>query len=200
MKRTLLGFLVLLCLCLSCSRRQPASLLAQETGGAIPDFTAAVARGGSFHISEQRGRTVLVAFLQTQPDSGAGNPSRALVPLLLSMDHQYRNSGVDVIIVDATALAMEKDASQHRTAASNAPGMDRLLNTSYNWNLPVPLLADPAGSVARICGVSSAPTVLLVDPGGHIVQRWIGAQHPASVAAGIQQLVGGPMKDRPPLQ
>jgi hypothetical protein len=174
----------------------------REEGIQSADFRAASVRGGTFHMREHAGHAVLFAFLQTQPDSGLANPSRALVPMLLSLDRQYRKAGVDVVIVDATSLAEPvPDGSKQRAGArisGLAPPIDALLNTSYDWSLTIPLLADPDGALAKMYGVDRVPTLLLVDPAGRTVQRWIRWAHPASLAAAIQRIVGGPMSDRPP--
>lgn len=174
----------------------------RETGIQSADFQAPIVRGGTFHMREHAGRAVLFAFLQTQSDSGFANPSRALVPVILSLDRQYRKAGVDVVIVDATSLAEPVSGGSKQRAGAGisrlTPPTDALLNTSYDWSLTVPLLADPDGAVARMYGVDHVPTLLLVDAGGRTVQRWIDSAHPASLAAAIQQIVGGPMSNRPP--
>jgi hypothetical protein len=124
------------------------------------------------------------------------------------MDHQYRDSGLVIFIIDETILA---DFSLARVPAavgdhsgeqprqmSGEPSANALLNTTYDWNLTIPMLADPGADVARRYGVVTVPTLILVDAGGRITHRWTGIPHPGGLAAGIQQLVGGPMAHRPP--
>ncbi len=116
--------------------------------------------------------------------------------MLLSTDHQYRGVGVDVILIDETSLASAPDKASPQARAT--PSLESLINTSYDWSLTVPLLSDPGCAIARNFGVASVPVVLLVDPRGRIVKRWNGPIHPGAFAAGIQQIVGGPMQNRPP--
>jgi hypothetical protein len=158
-------------------------------------FSLPNVRGGEFSYPGSIHRNLLIAFLQTQPDIGSEhNPSRNVVPFLMSMDHQYRQvAALDIVIVDETVLA------DYPQVAGKFPSMDSLLNTSYDWALTVPLLADPKGEVARRYGVKRVPTIILVDSGGHIVERWEQIPHPGSLASGIQQLVGVPMARRPPV-
>jgi hypothetical protein len=61
-------------------------------------------------------------------------------------------------------------------------------------------LADPDGKIARALGVHQLPTVLLIDPDGEIVQQWTALRNPGALASGIQQLLGGVMKNHPPTQ
>jgi len=188
------------CMCLA-SRGQQPETRPHVTQAA--DFSTPIVRGGTFHMREHQGHVVLMAFLQTKPSMGRENPSRAVVPSLLSIDRQYRKSGVDVVIIDATALAganPDKN-TDHATgrASSKVPAADALLNASYDWRLTIPLLPDTNGAIARAYGVDCAPTILLVDRSGRIVERWTSVPHPGNMAAAIQQLVGGPMRDHPPM-
>lgn len=196
------GCLVLACLLCSCHQpSQPATAV---------DFSLPNVRGGVYDFRQNQGRALLLAFLQTQPDTGPENPSRAMVPALLSMDHQYHTFGLDTVIVDATTMASGRTGSATRSNSSGTseplqaprkfPSMDALLNTSYDWSLSVPLLADPDGKVARQYHVDSVPTMILVDANGHIGQRWTTPLHPGNLAAGIQQLMGGPMAKHPLLR
>jgi hypothetical protein len=157
------------------------------------DFNLTAARGGHFRLQSHTGRTVLLAFVRTHPDVDPTNASRALVPSLISMDRQYRVSGLDVAMIDETALA--RLAS---TPKASVPGIGALLNTSYNWSLTFPLLADPGSSVARAYAVSELPMIVLIGPQGQVWKCWKGQVHSASLAAEIQQLVGGPLARHPP--
>lgn len=159
----------------------------ERVGDTAVDFSLPNVRGGEFRYSPARHRNLLVAFLQTQPDMGSEhNPSRSAVPFLLSMDHQYRRAGLDVVIVDETALAT------YAPVAGKIPSMHALLNTSYHWALTIPLLADPDGKVAGMYGVKHVPTLILINSAGRIAERWDRMPHPGVLAWGIQRLVGGP--------
>lgn len=165
-----------------------------RVGDPAAAFALPNVRGGEFHYPTAEHHNLLIAFLQTQPDIGSEhNPSRSVVPFLMSMNHQYQHAGagVDVIIVDETALAT------YVPVAGKFPPMDTLLNTSYEWSLTVPMMADPKGEVARTYGVNKVPTIILIDSNGRIAQRWERMPHPGVLAWGIQQLVGGPMAGTP---
>lgn len=146
-----------------------------------PDLDLHLVRGGHFRLRDHRGQPVLLAFVQTQPDAGEGNPSRALVPQLASMDRQYRAAGLEVVLIDETRLARP-------TAA--APRREDLLNTTYDWSLQAPLAEDLDANVALSCGVKTVPTLVLIDRSGQIRDRWIGGVHPGDMAAAVQKAIG----------
>ena len=159
-----------------------------------PDFNLSAARGGQFRLQSHLGRAVLLAFVRTQPDVDPTNASRALAPSLISMDRQYKASGLNVVMIDETALA--RPPGKPEGAADL--GIGALLNTSYDWSLTFPLLADPGSSVAKAYGVSELPMIVLIDPKGRVWKCWKGQVHPSSLAADIQQVVGGPLAKHPP--
>jgi peroxiredoxin len=137
-----------------------------------PDFTLAQVRGGSFHLRAHLAQPILLAFLQTLPDT-ADTPSRGEVVSVMSMATQYAPRGLTVAVIDASELANVRTSD------------GALLNASYDWNLNVPLLEDRAGAVARLFGVSATPTLVLVGADGQIVQRWTGLVPPAELARGV---------------
>lgn len=162
---------------------------------AAPDFNLAAARGGSFRLQDHMGRAVLLAFLRTQPDVDPTNTSRALVPSLISMDRRYRDSGLNVAMVDETALARPENAPND----AGVPGIGALLNASYDWGLTFPLLADPGSKVAKMYGVNELPMIVLIGKKGQVWRCWKGQVHPANLTAGVQELVGGPITKHPPM-
>jgi len=107
----------------------------------------------------------------------------------MSVDHQYRTLGLDVVVIDATKLASPSDPQGAMPA--QVVSMETLMNTSYDWSLSIPLLADSDGKVARVYEVKQVPTLILVDATGRIAKRWTGTQHPGILAGEIQHLVGG---------
>jgi hypothetical protein len=154
-----------------CHRDQP--------GTALLDFMLPQVRGGVFHLRAEHPGAVLVAFLQTVPDT-ADTPSRQQVGFLLSMNHQYSGCGLKVVIVDTSGLV-----SRH------PPTRDALINASYDWQLDIPLLEDDDNRVAASWGVTEVPTLVLLASGGSEAQRWQGLTGPAILALGIAKVCGG---------
>jgi hypothetical protein len=165
----------------------------------LPDLTLENVRGGTFPLRVQPAQPLLLAFLQTVPDT-ASTPSRSQVVFLASMAYQYGSRGLRVAIVDASVLApasalASASALEHGSAPAPASQASRdvVLNASYDWHLQIPLLLDPNGRLARQLQVSQLPTTFLVAADGTIVQRWQGLTRPAVLAQGIERLLGGPL-------
>jgi hypothetical protein len=151
-----------------------------QSAAPVPAFTLPQVRGGVFHLRPGQSQAVLLAFLQTVPDT-IDTPSRGQVPFLLSMNHQYSARGLNVVIVDSSALVTQQ-----------LPTRDALINASYDWQLDIPLLEDDGNRVARNWGVTQVPTLLLLASDGTLAQRWQGLTGPAILAKSIENVLGGP--------
>jgi hypothetical protein len=151
----------------------------------LPDLTLPDVRGGAFHLRPLPAQPLLLAFLQTVPDT-ADTPSRSQVVFLSSMAQQYGPRGLRVAIVDASVLV-----------PGAQPSHDAVLNASYDWHLKFPVLFDRNGQLARQLGVKEVPTTFLIAIDGIIVHRWQGRTLPAILAQGIERLLGGPLGQVP---
>ncbi|MGD0629703.1 MAG: TlpA disulfide reductase family protein [Terracidiphilus sp.] len=156
--------------------------------GAVPDFSLTQVRGGEFHLRAAAGKPVLIAFLQTVPDT-ADTPSRNEAVFLLSMAHQYTPRGLAVVAIDESALVRGRP-----------PQRGELINASYDWQLSFPLLDDSGNHVARRFGVVKLPTLVLIAPDGRVAQRWEGLTRPAILAQGIERMTGGRLGELPDLR
>jgi hypothetical protein len=157
---------------------------------ALPSLTLESVRGGTFPLRVQPAQPLLLAFLQTVPDT-APTPSRSQVVFLLSMAHQYGPRGLRVAIVDASTLVPSQTPAPE-------PTLDAVVNASYDWQLTVPLLFDPDSQLARQLQITQVPTTFLVAADGRILQRWQGLTRPAVLAQGIERILGGPLGQTPP--
>jgi len=157
-----------------------------HAGLLAPDFQLSSAQGGTYHLLGHA-RVRLLAFLQTQPDTAAGL-SRSQVTALISMQHQYAAKGVDVVVVDASALW-----------TGETPDTHSLVNVVADWHLgTLPLLMDTAAhTTAQSYGVQHTPITFLIDTAGEIVQSWDGLARGAQLALALQQLVGPPLLSTP---
>jgi len=144
-------------------------------------LTLSQVRGGRFHLQIPPQQPLLLAFLQTVPDT-ADSPSRGQAILLQSVDHQYASHGLCVAVIDASQLA-----------TGRVPQHGELVNASYDWGMTIPLLEDPDHLVARRFGIKTVPTTILFKPDGSVQHRWEGPVHPAEFAQEIERLVGGPL-------
>jgi peroxiredoxin len=161
------------------------SLIELKPGTPAPDFTLKAARGGSYHLKDMLGQTVLLSFLNTQADANAATPdqSRAQINFIKSMKEQYGPKGLNVFIVDAAQLTSGKQ-----------PSPDELINFTYNWQLDaVPVLIDENATVRDQFGILSNPTTLLIGKDGKVQQRWNSVASSSQLALAIETIVGEPV-------
>jgi hypothetical protein len=168
-----------------------------EVGAFAPDFRLTSVQGISYRLADFRGQAVLLSFIDARSEdvsSSVVNESRSQVVSLKSMAYQYGSKGVQVLVVDATAL-------------SEGERLDRaeLLSLVYNWDLEmVPVLMDTdTGATVRMFGVSDSPTTLVIGPDGRVMQRWDGVASSAQLALALQTQVGLPdleASSAPPLE
>jgi hypothetical protein len=147
----------------------------------LPDLTLPDVRGGAFHLRCEPAQPLLLAFLQTVPDT-SDTSSRSQVVFLSSMAQQYGPRGLRVAVVDASALAL-----------ASTPSHDAVRNASYDWQLKIPLLLDQDAQLAHKLGVEEVPTTFLISSQGQILHWWHGFTRPAVLALAIEELLGGPL-------
>jgi hypothetical protein len=151
----------------------------------LPDLPLPDVRGGAFQLRSQPAGPLLLAFLETVPDT-ADTPSRSQVVFLSSMAEQYGPRGLRVAVVDASSLAL-----------ATPPSPNAILNASYDWQLKFPLLLDPGAHLARTLRVEQIPTTFLIAADGHILHQWRGFTRPVVLAFSIEKLLGGPLAQTP---
>ena len=152
-----------------------------ETGARAPALAGAAVRGGGVSLDRLRGRVVLLSFLNTRAQATAqGDPSRAQVVFLRSMQRQHARFGLRVIIVDAAELSGE-----------GKPSRNDLVNYTYNLNLePAIAVLRDDGSLAQRFGVQHAPTTFLVGRRGVVQERWDAFVPVARLDFAIRRLEG----------
>ena len=144
-------------------------------GGAGPSH-ALESPGGerhSFPLARETDVMVLLCFLDTQAEAGdrERNDSRAQLPVLKSMDHQYRSRGLRSVVV-------------HRSSSADAgsPTPDSLINFKADWNLgDIQVLPDADGALAEKYQIRESPTTILLNPDGQTIQRWNGFVRPGEI-------------------
>ncbi len=154
-----------------------------RAGMYVPDFRLPSAQGGVFDLARSHGHVVLLSFLRTQPDT-LDTPSRRQAVFLTSMALQYGPKGVQVVIVDASAVQV-----------THMPARSALVNTTFDWRLTsIPLLMDRgSATIARQYGVDRAPTTFLIGRNGRLAQRWNGYITASRLALALQTQVGAPI-------
>ena len=173
-----LAIAVLLAVLLRTDERPRVKL---EAGMRAPALTGGGVRGGTVDLARLRGHVVLVSFLNSQAEAKMqGDPSRAEIVFLSSMQRQHERFGLRIIVVDAAELT-----------GAGTPSHDDLVNYTYDWNLDsaIAVLGDD-GTVARRFGVEHAPTTFLVGSDGVVRKRWDGFTPAAQLDFAIRVLEG----------
>jgi hypothetical protein len=153
-------------------------------GSSAPELSGRIARqaGGTFALSGERGHVVLLCFLNTRAEpSAAGEPSRAQIVFLRSMNTQNHPHGLRTVIVDSAAVA-----------GLRAPGNDALINFTFDWALDpsIAVIGDANGAIERAYRITRLPTTLVIDKHGIVRHRWNGFALPAELDFAIRPLVG----------
>jgi hypothetical protein len=150
-------------------------------GAPAPALAGSAVRGGEVALERLRGHVVLVSFLNSRAEATAdGDPSRAQIVFLRSMQTQHARFGLRVIVVDAAEIA-----------GAGRPSRNDLVNYTYDWNLePAIALLPDDGTHARRFAVEQAPTTFLIGPDGVLRERWDGFVPAAQLDLAIRSLEG----------
>ncbi len=131
------------------------------TGAAAPDFVARNMAGETVHLSDYRGRVVLVNIWATWC-----GPCRSEMP---SMQNLYQ----DLKGTDFEILAVSIDAAPGQVDAGGRPGGD--LQAFVNeLGLTFPILHDPSGKIEATYQTTGVPETFLVGRDGLIYKKVAG--------------------------
>jgi len=119
-------------------------------GEAAPDFTLSGMPPGAYHLADQRGKVVVLAFYPGD-----------FTPVCSRQLQHYEDQRQKLVATGATLWAISTDdLEQHERMAKS-------------YALSFPLLSDPEGQVAALYGVrgllgSARRSIFIVDPKGVI--------------------------------
>jgi hypothetical protein len=152
-----------------------------DAGMPAPALVSSAVRGGSVSLDCLYGHVVLLSFLNTRADATPeGDPSRAQIVFLRSMQRQHARFGLRVIVVDAAELA-----------GAGRPSRNDLVNYTYDWNLDPAIAVLPEdGTFAGRFAVENAPTTFLIGSDSVVRERWDGFAPAARLDLAIRRLEG----------
>jgi peroxiredoxin len=132
------------------------------------DFTLRLLDGGTFRLSDYRGRPVVLNFWA----SWCG-PCRAEAPVLENAWQQYKDQGVIFLGI----------AVQDREENSRA--------FIKEFGLTYPVGLDVDDRVATLYEITGLPTTVFIDADGRIRHRWVGAIGKSRVTLLVDDLLTG---------
>jgi peroxiredoxin len=143
-----------------------ASWFVLRPAQAAPDVTFASIDGQKIHLSDLRGKVVLVKFWATDCVTCIKQ-----MPDTIADFNKYSAQGFQTV-----AVAMNYDPPNY------------VLNYSQTRKLPFTVALDTKGDVAQAFGdVRLTPTAFLIDKQGHIVKRYLGEYDPQTFHAEIEK-------------
>ena len=163
------------------SRTKPANTIG--IGSKAPDFELKASTKGKIKLTDLKGKTLLLSFINPHPTSKADmfQATRSQITFLKSMKTQYGDKGLRIILVDGTYRANKSDNSNTNQ-----------INFTYDNELgDIPLLLDQKSiNVAGKYGVDILPTTFLISKNGIIIQRWENAALTSQLAFAIEGQTG----------
>ena len=135
----------------------------------VPPFSLEKLQGGTVTLSSLRGKVVVIDFWATWCP-----PCRAEMPWLVKLGQDFEARGV-------VFVALNEDDPPGQVPlvtafAREVPGLERFA-----------VLGNP--EVESAWGVTSLPTLFVVDREGQLVQQFVGSAERATVVALIERLV-----------
>jgi alkyl hydroperoxide reductase subunit AhpC len=152
MKRsTLYPMLVALLLCTA-----PLLLLAAKIGEAAPDFTATASNGKTFHLSEYRGKYVVLEWHNNgcpyvRKHYNSGNMQR--------LQKQWTGAGV----VWFTILSSAPGKQGYATASEENDYLAKMQAA------PTAALLDPTGEIGHLYDAKTSPQMVVINPQGVLI-------------------------------
>ncbi len=140
-----------------------------DPGEVAPDFALPAAGGGTFRLSAQRGRVVVLDFLAP----GCVDCS-VEVRTLEAIARRFEGDGVEVVVVDVSGLPVGAVAPYYRDLGG--------LHLIY--------VGDRTFDVVRAYEVVSLGTTVVIDPRGQVAFRDRGSTPSAVLPAAVAGAVG----------
>jgi thiol-disulfide isomerase/thioredoxin len=139
-----------------------------NAAGSQPAPRAVFARldGSAFRVADERGRVIFLEFYASWCE-----PCTIELPLVEAWRRRHRDAIVVPVDVGETRSPAAAFARQHSLAG---------------------VALDPAGSARALFGVEGFPTMVVIDPTGHIRAKWEGLNPAIALAlSNAQYTLGG---------
>ena len=130
---------------------------AAEIGKAAPDFTLTDTEGKTVHLSDLRGKTVVLEWFN--PDCPFVKFAHGETGPLRKIGNEWAAKGVAWFAVNSSAPGLQGN------------GKERNVEARKDYGIGYPVLLDEAGTVGKAYGAKSTPHVFVIDAKGVLVYR-----------------------------
>jgi peroxiredoxin len=137
----------------------------------MPEFALPAASGGSWKLSDHRGKVVLINFWATWCP-----PCREETPALVNLTNRYASQGFTTV-----GITMDEEP------LSVVPAFVERYDVSYPILLPKP-------DTDIIGAIESLPTSILIDKQGRMARAYVGAVRESDIEEHIQTLLSEPIQ------
>lgn len=131
------------------------------TGASAPDFVASTLEGEPVHLSDYKGRVVLLNIWATWCA-----PCRLEMPSMQRLSEALQGTDFEILAVSVDARVGERDAG-------GRPGGD-LRAFAEEMGLTFPIVHDPSGKIQQIYQTTGVPETFLVGRDGLIYKKVAG--------------------------
>jgi peroxiredoxin len=138
-------------------------------GSTAPDFELADLSGNKVHLSDFKGKVVILDFWATWC-----GPCRSEIPHFVTLQSKYKDKGLEVV-----GLSLDAEGA----------GVVRPFAEKNDINYTMLLANDEIAH--RYGGIVGIPTTFVVDRQGRIVKKFFGVTSPETFEQAIQPLLAG---------
>lgn len=143
--------------------------------GAAPDFTLTGVDGATYHLADQRGKTVVLEWYN--PDCPFVKAAHGEGGVLHDRGNQRAEAGVVWWAINSGAPGKQGHGAE-RNQASLA-----------EYGIQYPVLLDPDGAVGKAYGATTTPHLFVIDPAGAIAYQGAVDNAPLGDSKGAEPVV-----------
>jgi len=150
------------------ARRRQNPLAAQTEGGQAPDFALASLEGKTVHLSDYRGKAILLNFWATWCP-----PCKIEMPWFVQLQKQYGPAGLQIL-----GVAMD----------DGSPGEIAAFAKEMGVNYPVLIGKEEVGDAYG--GIPYLPVSFFIDRNGKVVDKVLGLKGRADIEDSVKKILG----------
>lgn len=160
------GFVVLLLVILLLGRALGATNDPPRMATPAPSFSLKIGRGQTIKLADFKGRALIVSFFAT-----GDKPSQRQAPILNDLLAEYGETNLAVL-----GLVFEQPSAQTRKSYAEEQG------------LRFPLYAPDYAIVQAFGGLTSIPTLFVIDKNQNIIQKYVGITEASTLEADLRAI------------